>query len=438
MIKINLMKSIFTTLLLLFAIGIAHSQSWTLLSNSPAAGFRHDDLFFINPDTGWVVNVDGYIYKTTDGGNSFITQLNQPSTSFRCVGFANAAKGWAGNLGTGSWSPTTDTLPLYQTLDSGNTWQAVTNITGPLPKGICGISVVNDTVVYACGRVGGPAYIMKTTDGGASWTSAPFLNAFYLVDCHFFSVDTGIVVGCTGTSFANELYAVYYTTDGGQTWIQTATTTTFNGHGWKIDFPSRYTGYVSIETSGTDSVPVLKTTDGGLTWQEKLWSAPIWFAQGIGFINDSTGWCGSSMNEVKQTTDAGDTWNIVPFVYNFNRFRKINDTLAYASGNRIWKYSSQLTTISEQEYIPGVILNQNFPNPFKSKTTISYTLPHVGNVVLRIYDPAGRPVKTLVNAKQNKGSYSVNFSAEYFYDTHFYCTLYFDDYMVSKKMVMRK
>jgi hypothetical protein len=43
------------------------------------------------------------------------------------------------------------------------------------------------------------------------------------------------------------------------------------------------------------------------------------------------------------------------------------------------------------------ILLQNFPNPFNPFTTIRFGLRYGGQVTLRIYDAAGRPVRTLVD-----------------------------------------
>lgn len=439
------MKKILFILCAIHICSVALPQSWHLLPASPEAGFRHDDLFFINKDTGWVVNVDGYIYKTTDGGNTFTTQLSQPATSFRCVGFADALKGWAGNLGPDSWSATTDTNPLYQTTDGGNTWEAVSSITGPLPAGICGINVVNENVVYAVGRVGGPCYIMKTIDGGSTWTSVNFdPPAYYLIDCKFFSADTGIVAGCTGTSFTDEKIAVWRTTNGGDTWdFVYHDTSSYNGHCWKIDFPSKNTGYISIEPGCIcDTTPVLKTTDGGLTWEKKIWdtafSSTMAYVQGVGFINDDMGWCGNAAGQVKQTTDGGNAWDTYPFVPNFNRFRKVNDTVAYASGSRIWKYSDDDVGINEQVGSNGVLLNQNFPNPFSEKTMIGYYLPHAGEVIIRVYDGAGRPVKTLVNEKKSAGSHQLELQLPYYYDAHFYYTLRFENVMLTKRTVMMR
>lgn len=415
------------------------SQSWHLLSKSPSAAWRHDDLFFINADTGWVVNVDGYIYKTTNGGNSWSTLLYKPSTSFRCVGFANKNKGWAGNLGTGSWSPTSDTFPLYQTNDGGNTWQQATNITGPLPKGICGIWVVDSSVVYAVGRVGGPGFIMKTVNGGASWTSTPAPSPmFYLIDCIFFSADTGLVAGCTGTA-GQERFAIFRTTNGGQSWQTVHHSDNFHGICWKISFPSRQTGYASVEAwNDMDSIPVLKTTDGGITWTEKMFSDSFNWNQGIGFINDSTGWCGAKEGQVKQTTNGADQWDSVPFVANFNRFRKINDTVAYASGQRIWKYSgNQGSSFTGITHIPdGLTLDQNYPNPFCDKTLITYHIPAKGYVLLRVYDWTGRPVRTLVNEIQNEGRHEAELTLPYFYDVPFYYSLTFEGAFLSRKAIM--
>ncbi len=56
-------------------------------------------------------------------------------------------------------------------------------------------------------------------------------------------------------------------------------------------------------------------------------------------------------------------------------------------------------------------LRQNFPNPFNPTTTISYNLSALSSVTLKIYDVLGREVKTLVNGRQNAGSYTLKFDA---------------------------
>src|SRR5262245_36344269 len=180
------------TLVASTATGVTPARAgWATLPNAPIApsGYeRHDDLFFVSPDSGWVVNGAGEIHRTTDGGESWTHQATLPNY-LRCVGFATPFKGWAGTLFG-------DPL-LYATTDAGVTWTPVTNIPPPLPFGICGLSVVNASVAYGCGRYDGPpAVLIKTSDGGATWTSRdmePLATA--LIDCHFFDESNGLAVG---------------------------------------------------------------------------------------------------------------------------------------------------------------------------------------------------------------------------------------------------
>jgi hypothetical protein len=55
-------------------------------------------------------------------------------------------------------------------------------------------------------------------------------------------------------------------------------------------------------------------------------------------------------------------------------------------------------------------LAQNAPNPFGRLTAIRYSLPQESDVVLRVYDPAGRTVATLVQARQRPGRYTVTWN----------------------------
>jgi len=68
---------------------------------------------------------------------------------------------------------------LYATNDGGRSWTEVTNLPEPGPLGVCGMAVVNDSVVFAAGRYDGPARMIKTTDGGMTWAEKKIAEGRY-------------------------------------------------------------------------------------------------------------------------------------------------------------------------------------------------------------------------------------------------------------------
>ena len=59
---------------------------------------------------------------------------------------------------------------------------------------------------------------------------------------------------------------------------------------------------------------------------------------------------------------------------------------------------------------PGFSLGQSYPNPFHSLTTIEFSLSAPDRVVIRIIDPAGRVVRTLVDDSFQPGRYTATWN----------------------------
>jgi photosystem II stability/assembly factor-like uncharacterized protein len=380
---------------------VSYNQfQWQLLPASPVGPGRHDDAFFVSPLLGWVVNGAGEAHRTMDGGAHWTLQADR-NLYFRAVGFADSANGWIGVL--------TAPPAMLSTTDGGVTWQDVTNIPSPLPPGICGISVVNRNVVYASGKYSGPARVVKTTDGGASWSVLALDSiASFLVDCYFTTPDSGFVVGARGTSLQTCFTKILFTSDGGATWKTVFTGTRQGELCWKITFPTPARGYVSIERFLQGGTYILKTTNGGETWHEKQFSASLIDQQGIGFATESHGWVGGWNNPTYETTNGGDTWTLSSFGTNVNRFRFLNDTLGYAVGSRVYKYSRIPVNVDEEETFPvSFALEQNYPNPFNPKTNFEFGVSSLEFVSLKVFDVLGRELTTLVNEITSPGRHTV-------------------------------
>jgi aminopeptidase N len=100
----------------------------------------------------------------------------------------------------------------------------------------------------------------------------------------------------------------------------------------------------------------------------------------------------------------------------------------------ILKFSS-----SESDQPPSTfMLEQNFPNPFNSTTTISYEIPSREQVVLKIYDILGREVATLVDSKQFAGFYEYQWNPQNMTSGIYFYRLSAGSVQMQRKMVLLK
>ena len=66
-----------------------------------------------------------------------------------------------------------------------------------------------------------------------------------------------------------------------------------------------------------------------------------------------------------------------------------------------------------KEFLPSEFyLCQNYPNPFKEKTTIKYCVAYKTKVQLTLYDFDGQLIEKLVDEVKEAGTYEVEFYSE--------------------------
>ena len=107
-----------------------------------------------------------------------------------------------------------------------------------------------------------------------------------------------------------------------------------------------------------------------------------------------------------------------------------------------WSDSMQLdifvTGLSENEkMLPTTFaLEQNYPNPFNPTTIINYELPITNDVDLSLYNLLGQKVVTLVNKRQNAGTYQVEWDAREFASGIYYYRIEAGEFQDVKKMIL--
>ena len=139
--------------------------------------------------------------------------------------------------------------------------------------------------------VGENGTIVRTTDGGDTWSLQISGTTNHLNAVCFIDPENGIAVGEGGT--------ILRTTNGGETWILNTTTTPYlNG----VSFFDEFKGAI-VGSEGT----ILTTTDGGINWIEQT-SGTTSVLIDVCWINDSTAITVGDGGIILRTTDAGKTW----------------------------------------------------------------------------------------------------------------------------------
>jgi hypothetical protein len=105
-------------------------------------------------------------------------------------------------------------------------------------------------------------------------------------------------------------------------------------------------------------------------------------------------------------------------------------------------------TVSVDEQTADIIpsefqVYQNYPNPFNPSTTLSYTIPEIGNVKVEVYDVTGKKIKTLFNGVQEAGYNYIRWNGDNDFNSPVGSGLYFYTVqtlhgILSSKMILIK
>lgn len=386
-----MLKTILIITIIHCTIVFSHAQ-WVNQNSSTMASLR--DVEFINRYTGWACGHGGKIIKTTDGGRNWINQPN-PAVNKILSSICPVDSNVIYCIG---WFET-----ILKTTNGGTNWNAIRN--GPVgtPSSYDAGFFINENTGWFAGDA---LYIKRTTDGGLTFDST-YIKWNYFSDFYFKDANTGLV--CADGS------GIFKTTNGGINWVQKEVPTGFGiPNFYKISFVNNQIGWVV----GVDS-RVFKTIDFGETWDS------VGFVTGadepycIRFSSENTGWVGGTYGEIFKSTNGGSDWKRdsagnQAFISSFYAY---SDSIWWGvgGGGKII-YTETCGTPIGINMISSIVpasyeLEQNYPNPFNPVTNINYQIKTTGDVKLIVYNILGEEKSTLVNDRQQPGSYQVTFDA---------------------------
>lgn len=243
---------------------------------SACGNFR--SAFFTDENEGYVCGTNGKFFKTTDSGQHWNQLMLPISSTLYVVFFPSKETGFV----------TGDEGVIFKTKDKGASWYSVpvNGLTGPIHDLHFAHGEMNTG--YAAMAGGG---VLKTIDGGETWFQLDSFTTYCLLGVHFATPEMGWVVGALGF--------IARTTDGGQSWtVQNPNTSSTLED---VFFLNDTLGWAAGDNG------ILRTVDGGEYWDTVYTSSTQYFNH-IHFTDAQNGWAVGESGIIMRTSDGGITW----------------------------------------------------------------------------------------------------------------------------------
>jgi len=397
---------------------------------------------------------DGGVYRTTDGGSSFQSLNKGYVTSQFYNGFSCSAKdpncaigGLQDNStvlyqGTTTWKTgiiggdgaftaintqddkimfgSSQNLSVSRSADRGQSWS---NISSQLSGGsVCFVAPFvlapsKPAVLYA-----GTSYIFRTDNSGSDWVKmngSAALNGNAILSIGVSPNNPDVVYAATVPT-SSRRSEVFTSTDGGTTFKKVTGA-----------LPDRYyldiqisphddkVAYVSLLGFGTSHL--YRTEDGGVTWHDAGQGLPDAPASAV--IIDPFDYkhiyVGSDLG-VFVSTDYAKTWNsfkdgmpTAALVMDLTVSPSNKKIRAATHGNGVYE---RLLLSATNPIVDGakgpfysnqISLKRSYPNPFRVRTNIEFTVPNSSLVTMQICNLKGQQVRTLISKIHPAGQFSV-------------------------------
>ncbi len=412
--------------------------------------YDFEDIFFINAKKGWVCGKKSYgpeewaqvILQTEDGGTnwteSYFNTTDYGEFKFRldAIQFVSETKGWA--TGVSNTISNEQTTGVIFTDDGGGSWvqQAHEVSTGEMVD-LFFLDEMNGWVLtnmrpYPDDFI----QLLKTENGGMSWElistgQTGMITIGYGIrtgKVYFQDANTGWVLGARGF--------VLNTRDGGENWA-------------KVTLPSEYANTMSIAFADTQNGIIcgeshFRTEDGGEKWTEE--ELPVPYFADICFTDSVNGWMVGVSCNILKTTDGGFTWKQVEHQATEAIMKSLTfpDKLngwATGRGGTIIKIDNLPNTgygPRDADPSPDNYGLSNYPNPFRSTTTIEYSIPDPADIIITVHDVGGRALIQIDEGYKLPGTYRLNLNGSGLENGIYIYRLQTERKVLSKTMMLVK
>lgn len=233
----------------------------------------------------WAAANSARLYRNNGGaswtnGNSIVTNAGDEYG----IDFINSQIGWS--VGFGTSGPV-----ILKSTNGGVSWS--TQLTG-------GSSTYNDVDFinnFNGWVVGDAGKIITTSNGGTNWTAQTSLVSANLHGVNFLSATNGYIAGDNGV--------VLKTTNGGSNWTPISVPSNLNLQ--SVAFNDPLNGWVAGSSNVTGKGVIARTTDGGAHWTQTAFNS-IATLNDIQFTDTQVGFAVGSGGTVWKTANAGQTW----------------------------------------------------------------------------------------------------------------------------------
>ena len=226
-----------------------------------------------------------------------------------------------------------------------------------------GLHFVNKDTGWACGESGA---VIKTMDGGSSWTISETPVNNLLLKTHSYNGQVVLVTGYDGI--------ILRSSDAGENFVQVTSGVGSGYDLWGVQMLNDTLGWVC----GLNQI-LLKTIDAGLSWQpvsaglnQHYWS--------LNFLNEQYGMIACGSGNVLKTTNGGNSWTQVQAgdtrsLYTIDIIDSLHIAAAGANGKNVYSSDGGTTWITNQD-IPA----------FTATNCIDFINTDTGYSVQDVYD----------------------------------------------------